>query len=498
LGFLSLHSKNRPGLKIDIIQKIARMAVNNSALLEGPVLKSLVRLAVPIVIANLLQAAYQLVDAFWVGRLGGSAVAAVSVSTPVTFLTIALGTGFALAGSILIAQYFGAGNREMVNHVAAQTLVVVAMLSILLGAAGYALSPFFLRLLHVSPEVYQSALGFLRVSFIGLVFNFSFFVFQSIMRGIGKPTLPVYIVLGTVILNFALDPIFIFGWGPVPALGVMGAALATLSTQSIAAVIGFVILFRGKRGIQVKWKDFIPDPEHIKRAFSIGFPASIEQSMRALGLTMLTFLIASFGTTTVASYGAGSNVLQVVMIPAMGLSMAISTLAGQNIGAGNMPRAAKVAKAGATLGFTILTLIGVIVFFTAPALVAFFVPGDTEVIRGGSVFLRTMCLSWGFMGLQLSLTGVLRASGNMITAMVLTLISQWVLQFPLAYVLSRHTGLGSAGIWWAFPIANILIALVTMSVYAKGDWKKKRLTEKEDELRTEVAQEITAEEGIRK
>ncbi|MGZ3847790.1 MAG: MATE family efflux transporter [Flavisolibacter sp.] len=472
--------------------------VSQRSLLEGPVLRSLARLAVPIVIANLLQAAYQLVDAFWVGRLGGYAVAAVSVSTPVTFLTIALGTGFALAGSILIAQYFGAGNSRMVNHVAAQTLLLVVLLSLLFGAAGYFLSPFFLHLLRVSPDVYQGALGFLRVSFIGLVFNFSFFVFQSIMRGIGNATLPVYIVLGTVILNFALDPLFIFGWGSIPAMGVMGAALATLSTQSLAALMGFLILFRGRRGIHLKWKDFIPDPHHIQRAFAIGFPASIEQSMRALGLTLMTFLIASFGTTTVASYGAGSNVLQVVMIPAMGLSMAISTLAGQNIGAGKIPRAARVARLGSLLGFGILTVIGILVYFTAPWLVAFFVPGDPEVISGGSTFLRIMCLSWGFMGLQLCLTGVLRASGNMIVAMVLTLISQWVLQFPLAYVLSRPAGLGPKGIWWAFPVSYITIALITLAVFAKGDWKKKKLTDEETELTKEVVQEITLEEGIRK
>lgn len=468
------------------------------SLLEGPVIKSLAKLAIPIVLANLLQAAYQLVDAFWVGRLGGYAVAAVSISTPVIFFTMALGIGFALAGSILIAQYFGAGNTTMVNHVAAQTLLLVVFLSILLGLAGYIFCPFFLHLLKVSPDVYEGALGFLRISFVGLVFNFSFFVFQSVMRGVGRATLPVYIVLGTVILNFALDPLFIFGWRSFPALGVEGAALATVCTQSIASVLGFVILFRGKKGIHVRWKDFIPDRKHIAKAFNLGFPASIEQSMRALGLTLMTFLIAGFGTTTVASYGAGSNILQLVMIPAMGLSMAISTLAGQNIGAGNLARAGQVAKLGSIIGFVILSVMGVIVYFTAPALVGFFVPNDPQIISGGAIFLRIMCLSWGFMGLQLCLTGVFRASGNMITAMVLTLVYQWVLQFPLAYVMSRHTGMGERGLWWAFPIANVVIALVTMAIYSKGDWKKKKLTGPDDALETEIAWEITGDEGIRK
>jgi Na+-driven multidrug efflux pump len=146
------------------------MAVKDpKLLLEGPVLKSLLTLAVPIIIANLLQAAYQLVDAFWVGRLGGFAVASVSVSTPVVFFTMAVGTGFAMAGSILIAQYFGAQNMREVNFIAAQTLLLVVVISIVLGATGYILSPYFLHLLKVSPDVYDGALGFMRVSFIGLV-----------------------------------------------------------------------------------------------------------------------------------------------------------------------------------------------------------------------------------------------------------------------------------------------------------------------------------------
>jgi putative MATE family efflux protein len=466
-------------------------------LLEGPILRSLLTLAVPIVLANILQAGYQVIDAFWVGRLGGAAVAAVSVSFPITFLLIALGAGLAIAGSTLIAQYVGAKNKEMVSHVAAQTLLMVVIVSIVLGTIGYIDAPALLHLMGVGPDVYPGALGFMRVSFIALVFNFIFFVFQAIMRGIGNATLPIYIVLGTVILNFALDPIFIFGWGHIPAYGVMGAALATLGTQSIAAIIGIAILRLGKNGIHVRRRDFIPDFEYIKRAFFLGFPASIEQSARALGLTVMTFLIASFGTLAIAAYGVGSTILQVVMIPAMGVSMAVSTLVGQNIGAGNVDRAGRIGRLGAWLGFWILSGMGVLVFMFASQLIAFFVPSDPSVIAAGAVFLRIMALSWGFMGVQLALTGVLRASGNMVVTMVLTLVSQWVLQFPLAYVLSAHTALGIYGIWWAFPISNVTIALITIGVYAKGDWKKKRLTDAEEILTEKVSEEIFAEEGTR-
>lgn len=150
--------------------------------LEGPIISSLLKLAGPIVLANVLQAGYLLIDAFWVGRLGGNAVAAVSVSMPVSFLAIALGAGLALAGSTLIAQYAGAKNGQMVNHVAAQTLLMIITVSIALGILGYLFSPYFLRLLKVSPQVYNGALGFMRVSFIGLLFNL-FFLFSRLLCG---------------------------------------------------------------------------------------------------------------------------------------------------------------------------------------------------------------------------------------------------------------------------------------------------------------------------
>lgn len=473
-----------------------KVSSGKNNLLEGPILNSLVTLAIPIVFANVLQAGYQLIDAFWVGRLGGNAVAAVSVSFPVMFLSIALGAGLAIAGSTLIAQYTGAKNARMVNHVAAQTLLMIIVASLVLSIVGYLAAPGILSLMGVDHEVYGLALGFMRVSFLGLVFNFTFFMFQSIMRGVGETTLPLYIVGGTVLLNFILDPLFIFGWGSIPALGVTGAALATLGTQTMAAIAALIVLFSGKFNIRLSLKDFIPDLTYIKRAFFLGLPASIEMSARALGLTVMTFLIASFGTLAVASYGAGSNILQLIIIPAMGLSMAVSALVGQNIGAGNIERAAQIGKLGAWLGFWILTIIGAIVFVIAPSIIEFFVPGDPTIIEGGVVFLRTMALFWGFLGAQFALTGALRAAGNMVETMVLTLVSQWVIQFPLAYILSKHTSLGIEGIWLAFPITNVIITLITLGIYTKGDWKKKRLTDREEVLTEKVSEEIISEEAF--
>jgi putative MATE family efflux protein len=464
--------------------------------LEGPIGTALIRLAIPIILGNILQTGYQLTDAFWVGRLGAAAVAAVAVSFPVSFLVIALGAGFGIAGATLSAQYMGAGRQDMVNHVAAQTMMMVTVTSVVLGAAGYALAPYLLDLLEVAPDVYVGALGFMRVSFVGIIFVFLYGMFQALMRGVGETRMPLLIVLGTVVLNFLLDPLFIFGLGPLPPQGVMGAALATLATQALAAMLGIAIFLRGRHGIQLSWRSFGPDPTYIKRAFFLGLPGSIELSTRGLGPMLLSFLVAGFGTVTLASYGVGTNILQFVTIPAMGMSMAVSTLVSQNMGAGNTQRAARVTVLGASYSFGMLSIVGILAYIFAPTLVAFFVPGAPDVITEGAQFIRIMCLAWGGIGVQLCIVSAFRGSGNMLIAMVLALVSQFVLQFPLAYILSKHTSLQVSGLWWSFPITTVAVAIVSVCWFAQGGWKTTVLTEESRQV-AQVAEETIAEDGIR-
>ena len=455
---------------------------HSSQLLTGPIHKALLSLAIPIVISQLLQSAYQLTDAFWVGRLGPAEVAAVSISMPVTFLVIAIGAGLAMAGATLAAQYMGAGRKDEVDKVSAQTLLMVMVVSTFLGTCGYLLSPHFLTLLKVEPEVYSNALSFMHVSFIGVIFVFTFNMFQALMRGIGEVRIPLLIVLGTVLLNLVLDPLFIFGYGSFPGLGVTGAALATLATQALAAVIGIGILLKGRHGIHVRLRYFIPDYSYIRRAFFLGIPGSVDLSARALGQIIMSFLVASFGTVTIASYGVGNNILMFVTIPALGLGMAISTLVGQNLGAGQIERASQAAFTGATWGFVALTLVGTLCFFTAPQIIAFFVPEQPNVIATGAEFVQVMALTWGGMAVQVCITGAFRASGNMINAMVLSLLSQWMFLFPIAFILSKHTALGKTGIWWAFAATNILIGIVSICWLARGSWKHTRLTSQKQEV----------------
>ena len=267
------------------------MAKYQKDLTEGSIIGTLTKLAIPIILANLLQTAYNLVDTFWVGRLGANAVAAVSVSFPVIFLIVSLGGGLTMAGTILIAQYKGKKDNEALNHITTQTLVLVFTLSIILSIFGYAISDTLLRLINVEDVIFQDASSYLKISFLGMIMIFTYMVFQSLMRGIGEVKIPMYIVLGSVLLNLVLDPLFIFGKGFIPAFGVRGAAVASIATQTFSTVIGLVILLKGNYGLKLNLKKYFPDTELIKKIFKLGIPSSLEMSMRALGMLAMTYLL---------------------------------------------------------------------------------------------------------------------------------------------------------------------------------------------------------------
>jgi Na+-driven multidrug efflux pump len=212
-------------------------------------------------------------------------------------------------------------------------------------------------------------------------------------------------------------------------------------------------------------------------------------------MTVMTFLVASFGTLTIAAYGIGSRILSFVIIPAMGLSMATSTLVGQNMGAKKIDRVEKVVKLSSLISFILLTFAGIILFFFASQISAIFIPGETETIQSSALFIKIMALTFGFIGIQNSLSGALRGTGNTMISMVLSIVSLWVLRFPLAYILSMHTKLAEVGLWIAFPVANVIAAIITILWFAKGTWKNKKITE-EIKLTEQTTEEIIIEEGI--
>lgn len=440
---------------------------------EGKIISSLLSLALPIIFANILQSAYQLIDTFWLGRLGADAVAAVSLSFPLLFLVLSIGAGLTLAGTVMVARYKGANNQQMVDFSSSQSVFLIFLTSIVLAIISYFAAGPLMRVIGAGPDIIENSVLYFKVSSVGFVFLFLFFIFQSLMRGIGNVMLPVYIVLSTVVLNAGLDPLFIYGYGPIPGYGVAGAAVASVITQAIAATIGLFLLFRGKHGIKISLSSMYFNMENLKRTFNLGFPASIEQSTRALGMTLMMVIVTSFGSDIVAAYGIGARMLSFIVVPALGLGIATTSLVGQNIGALKIKRAEKVANLSAKVAFFGFTGMGLIMFLVAEPLTAFFIPEDPQVIQDGALFIKIMSLSFGFLGLQQVMNGTFNGAGFTKASMFISIMTLWIVRFPLAYILSNTLGIGPVGIWWSFPISNFIAGIVAFIYFKTGYWKKR-------------------------
>ncbi len=444
-------------------------------LTEGSILNSLVRLALPIILANVLHTTYQLIDTFWLGRLSANAVASVSISFPILFLVLSLGGGLTLGGSVIVAQYFGAENKKKVDYSSSQTVFVIFIISIFLALLAYLLAEPMMRLIGAQPPILQDSVDYFQVSSFGFIFLFMFFVFQSLMRGIGDVMLPMYVVLITVLLNLILDPLFIFGYGPIPGFGVKGAAVASILTQAISAIIGLAILFRGKRGIKIHLSQMKFDWKWTKRLFRIGIPTSLDQSTRAAAMTVIIVLVTGFGSEVVAAYGIGVRILSLIVIPALGFAMATTTLVGQNIGARQIKRAEKVGGLSAKIAMYGLTTVGMLLFFFAEPVTAFFVPNDPQVIQDGALFIKIMAPSFGILGVQQVLNGVFNGASFTQASLLISVFNLWIIRFPLAFLLSENTDLAEVGLWWAFPISNLLGGLVAFIYFKMGYWKARTI-----------------------
>ncbi len=444
-------------------------------LFEGPILKSLIVISTPIILGNLLQTVYQLIDTFWVGRLGEEAVAAVSLGAPVLFLLLSLGMGFTMSGTIFVSQYNGRKDTKSTALISGQTFMLTLLLAFVVSIIGWEGSEFILSKLTSDPAVLAPAVDYLKISFLGLPGVMLFMVFQSLLRGVGEVKLPMYLVMGTVILNIFLDPLFLFGneWLGVPAMGVKGVAWATLITEYLSAIIGIIILYTKKSEVSLRphLSDLRLRVEWVKKIFRLGWPSSIEHSTRSIGMFIMTFLVAMFGTTAVAAYGIGGRLLMFVIIPAVGFSIATGTLVGNNIGAKNFQRAKDISYMGIKVGFWALMGIGILLFFFAKQISGFFVPGETAVIEMSARFIKIMALSFGFIGAQMGIMGTLKASG-MTRLSLLVAVFQTAVLLLATTLLSFVFDMGVDGVWWAYPISNFVVLGLAFFFYYTKDWNR--------------------------
>ncbi len=459
-------------------------------LLNGPVTKNLFYLSLPVIIINLLQTTYNLADTFWLGQYSGDALAAITFAFPLVFFLISLGMGLAVAGSVLVAQFEGSGNKERRNYAASQTIGFSAIVSIILGLFGYYFIGDIVGLLGATGGVAASAEAYLQVISIGLFSMFGFLVFQSIMRGFGDTVTPMILMFGTVVLNIIIDPIFIFGFWIIPEMGVKGAAVATIISRTLSLIIGIYLLFSGIRGPKISLSSMRPDLSFFKKMMSIGVPASVEGTGRSVSVNALTAVMGwTFADPIIASFGIGIRIFSMIFLPAAAVGRGVESMTGQNLGAGNFDRAGETAREGAKYTFLILTGLGVLTFLSADQIASVFIDSSQEnselIASTGAEFLKYVAFSFGFIGILRAYNGSFRGAGKTVTAAIISIATLGLIRLPLGYL--GATKIGTRGVWAAFFISNVLGAAIAYFWYQRGTWRQS-ITD-EDKAKGEVAEE---------
>ncbi|WP_459810766.1 MATE family efflux transporter [Halopiger thermotolerans] len=473
----------------------------------GAIPPKLLQLAWPLVLGNLLQTVYNLADMFWVGRVGSDAVAAVSLMFPLSWLFVSTAMGITAAAVALVSQYVGAGDDRTADRVVAQTILLAVAVSGVLAVVGFVVRRPLLWLMGARGAVFDAALAYIEVIFLALPLTFLFFAFRASLQGAGDTKTAMWLVLVSAGINVVIDPFFVLGWGPLPAMGTRGAAIATFVSRAIAAAAGVAVLLDGRFGVRLHPPDLRPDLEIQKQLIDVGYPSTIDGWARSFASVAMAGFVARFGAAPTAAYGIGVRLMSVTWAVAGAVGNAAATGVGQNLGADAADRAAGVART-ATAGTMLLifAVAAVLVAFPAQAIRIFV--ADPDVIAEGVVFLRITAPFWPLFAGVMVVQGAFRGAGNTREAMILSFLSRWVFRVPVAVTLAfawtvtipgvgtvGGLGWGVAGIWWAFSFGMGLSFLVAVAWFRLGTWREGIVEERGSRADSTAGADLETGEG---
>ena len=432
-------------------------------------------MAWPLFIGNILNTFYNLADMYWVAKVGTDAVAAIAITFPTVWLTFSFGMGVTIAGVAFVSQYTGAKRLEEAAHMAGQVMIMATAVGALLGGLGIALRAPILRLLGAEGEVLRLASAYLVIVLSALPFNYIYFAYRAVAQGSGDAKTPRNLLVLTVLLNAALDPFMVLGWGFFPQWGVAGAAWATWLTQLLGAAVSLVLLFRGRLGVRLRLRHLKPDWPSLRRIASVGIAGSLEMGARGVTSVVVAGIVSRFGTVEAAAYGIVMRVMSVVWTSSGAMEQAVAAAVGQNLGAGQPARAERMAWTGAGVMFAFLSGIALLLFAFADRVMEFFAVSD-DVVRTGARFIRLHVYTYGFWGAMDVLQGAFRGAGDTLPPAVTTFLSRWATHIPLSIWVSYYLGWGADGAWIMMAIAYTFFSIVTAVWFKMGRWKRGVLT----------------------
>jgi putative MATE family efflux protein len=427
-------------------------------------------LAVPMILELMMETTFAVADIFFVGKLGASAVATVGLTETYLFLFYSIAMGLSVAVTAIIARRIGEKNKEDAATTAVQAIAIGIIASIPFLIAGIFFSKELLALMGGDPWVIEEGYKYTQWMLGGNVVIMLLFVINAIFRGAGDAAIAMWVLGIANIINIILDPILIFGWGPIPAMGIEGAAIATNIGRGIGVLMQLWLLFKGGKQIRLSIAQLYLDTKIMLNILKTSLGGIGQMIISMTSWIFLMRILADIGSEAIAGTTITIRIMMFAMMPAWGLSNAAATLVGQNLGAGNPERAeATIWKVGV---YNMIYLIGIsfLFFFFNEELVGIFT-NDQTVIAIGAEWLQILSYSFFVYGWWMVSVQAFNGAGDTKTPTKINLVFFWLIQIPLSYFLAIHLGWEQSGVFWGVFVSETSVGIFTLWLFRKGKWK---------------------------
>ncbi|MEZ4774458.1 MAG: MATE family efflux transporter [Bacteroidia bacterium] len=459
--------------RIGRARRLLAMAINGTEkeFTSGSIRRALFILAIPMVLEMVMESLFAVVDIYFVGKVSVDALATVALTESILFLVYAIAVGLSMATTAMISRRVGEKKHEEASKAAAQALFIGLSFAAVISISGLFFSKDILRLMGGSEQLIEAGSGYAMWMLGGNLTIMLLFLNNAIFRGAGDAAISMRVLWVSNGLNMLLDPCLIFGYGPFPELGVTGAAVATNIGRGIGVVWQLWILFRGNGVIMIKRQDLVANLALMWRLIKVSFGGMGQFLIGSASWTFMVRIISIFGSEALAGYTVSFRIIIFTILPSWGLANAAATLVGQNLGANQPDRAEKSVWYAAFYNMVFLTAISALFFTNASFFVGLF-SQEAEVIRYGVMSLKIICSGYIFFAYGMVVSQAFNGAGDTRTPTIINLIGYWLIQIPLAYVLSVTLAWGPVGVFIAIALTLVFIAVISVAVFRRGKWKE--------------------------
>ena len=441
---------------------------------KGSLSRAILLLSVPMVLEMMMESVFAIADIFFVSKLGADAVATVGLTESLMTLVYAVGMGFSMATTAIVARRIGEHNKKGASNAASQSIIIGVVISLILAIPGFFMAKNLLALMGASDSIVQSGFSYTAIMISGNIVIMLLFIINAIFRSAGDAAISMRVLWFANICNIILDPCLIFGLGPFPELGIKGAAIATVTGRGLAVVYQFYILFSRKGRISLNLKSFQIQPEIIRKLIKLSY-GGIGQYIIAMSSWIgLMRILAVFGSEVLAGYTIAIRVVIFSLLPSWGLSNAAATLVGQNLGANQPDRAEKSVWATSFINMGFLAVFAII-FIAEPWFFIRLFIDNPVVIKHGAQALQIISFGYLFYAFGMVMPQAFNGAGDTKTPTLINLVSFWMIELPVAYMLANVMGYEEKGVFYSIVIAESVMASLGVWLFKRGKWKLKKV-----------------------